>query len=66
MNTQLLKVSDVAKILNLSEDRVYTLSRERILPSVRLGRTLRFSVTAIDEFISTGGKSLTGVSKRES
>ena len=57
---QLLKVSDVAEMLQLSEDRVYTLAREQIIPSVRIGRTLRFSSKAIDEFINNGGKSLPG------
>jgi len=62
---RLLKTSEVAEMLQISEDRVYTLSRENIIPSVRLGRTLRFSATAIEEFILSGGKALPGIYKRE-
>lgn len=62
---RLLKVFEVADMLQLSEDRVYTLAREQIIPSVRLGRTLRFSATAIEDFIANGGKALPGIYKRE-
>ena len=55
---KLLKVKEVAGLFNISEDRVYTLAREQILPSVRLGRSLRFSEKAISQFIAEGGKSL--------
>ncbi len=61
---QLMKVIHVAEILNISSDRVYNLSREQIIPSVRVGRSLRFSYKAIDEFIATGGKGLPGGWKR--
>ncbi len=57
---RLLKVRDVAEIFNVSDDRIYTLSREQILPSVRVGRSLRFSRNAIEEFIANGGKALPG------
>jgi excisionase family DNA binding protein len=55
---KLLKVKDLAEIFNLSEDRIYSLSREGLIKSVRLGRTLRFDPSAISEFISSGGKEL--------
>ncbi len=58
MNKKLLRVSEVAEVLNVSEDRVYTLARENIIPSVRLGRLLRFDPEAIEEFIKNGGKAL--------
>jgi excisionase family DNA binding protein len=62
---QLLKVSDVAGILNVSDDRVYTLAREQIIPTVRVGRSLRFSYKALNEFIARGGKALPGIWKHE-
>ena len=62
---KLLKCKDLAEQWSLSEDRIYTLAREGIIPSIRIGRTLRFSPTAIEEFISNGGKALPGVWKRE-
>jgi len=62
---RLLKVKEVAELFNISADRVYTLAREGIIPSVRLGRQLRFSTTALDKFIAEGGKSLPDRWKRE-
>lgn len=62
---KLLRVKDLSRILNISEDRVYTLARENILPSVRLKRSLRFDPEAIQKFVKNGGRSLPDISKRE-
>ena len=62
---KLLRVKEVAEILGVSEDRVYSMARERILPCVNLGRQLRFSPRALDEFIQNGGKCLPGGWRRE-
>jgi len=62
---KLIKVHDLAEQWSLSEDRIYTLAREGIIPSIRIGRTLRFSPSAIQEFLSNGGKSLSDEGKRE-
>lgn len=53
---KLLKVSEVATVLNCSVDRVYTLSREGVIPSVRLKRSIRFSEDDIAAFIKQGGR----------
>lgn len=65
MVKRLLRISEVAKILDVSEDRVYSLAREEILPHVRLGRQIRIDSTILDEFIRNGGKALPGVWRRE-
>ena len=57
---KLLKVDDVAELFNVSVDRVYKMAREGIIPSVRLGRLLRFSTIALEKFIAEGGKVLPG------
>ncbi len=57
---RLLKVSELSEIFKVSEDRIYSLAREQIIPSVRVGRSLRFSYNAIDKFIANGGKGLPG------
>ena len=54
-----------ANILNLKEHRIYDLEREKILPSVFIGRQIRFSGAAIEEFIEKGEKRLPGGWKRE-
>lgn len=63
--TRLLKVEDVASLFSLTEERVYTLAREGILPVVKIGRQLRFAETAINEFVAKGGKSWSGGWRKE-
>ncbi len=65
MSLNLLKINSVAKILDVSEDRVYTLAREGILPHVRLGRQIRIDSQVLEEFIRGGGKALPGGWRRE-
>ena len=66
---RLLKINEIAEILNISLDRAYTLSREGIIPSVRIGRSLRFSEGDIDNFIKQGGRgyeeSWTGITQQK-
>ena len=62
---RLLKVPEVARILDTSEGRVYTMLREGILPGVRLGRQIRVDREALEEFIRNGGQALPGGWKRE-
>lgn len=57
---KLLKVADVAKLLDVSEGRVYELARRGILPHIRLGRQVRFSPIQLKEFLEGGGQSLAG------
>ncbi len=64
-SNKLFTVGEVANILNMKQDRIYSLAREKILPSVSLGRQLRFSGPAIEKFIDEGGKKYAGGWKRE-
>jgi len=59
------RVAEVARILDVSESRVYELIRQEILPSVRLGRQIRVDKKALDEFIQGGGQALPGGWKHE-
>lgn len=65
MSKQLLKVKDVAEMFVVSKDCVYTLACEQIIPSVRLGRSLRFSRESMERFIAEGGRALPGGWKHE-
>jgi len=60
LDNKLLRVTEAAEWLDLSEYQVLAYAREGIIPSVRLGRQVRFSPSALDEFIATGGKSYPG------
>lgn len=52
---EILNVDDVAKLLKMEKFQVYRYTREGVLPAVRIGRALRFSRVAIDEWIKRGG-----------
>ena len=48
---RLLKVEEAARYLGLEVDTVYKKARLRELPSVKVGRALRFDVEALGRFI---------------
>jgi excisionase family DNA binding protein len=48
---RLLKAEDAAEYLGLQTDTVYRKARLRELPSVKVGRALRFDVEALRRFI---------------
>jgi excisionase family DNA binding protein len=50
---QLLTVIEAARLLGISRSKLYELLADGELPSVRIGRTRRISVIAIDEFVAT-------------
>jgi excisionase family DNA binding protein len=61
---RLLTATEVSQALQIDLQRVYELTRRKLLPSVRLGeRQLRFSPQAIEQFIAEGGNR-EGESKR--
>ena len=48
---QLLNVREAARYLGLEVDTVYKKARLREVPSVKVGRALRFDVKALERFI---------------
>jgi excisionase family DNA binding protein len=48
---RLLNVREAAAFLGLAEDTVYRKSRLRELPSVKVGRALRFDRVALERYI---------------
>jgi len=48
---RLLNVGEAARYLRLEVDTVYKKARLRELPSVKVGRALRFDVSALDRYI---------------
>lgn len=55
---KLLNVKELGAWLNLPIDRIYALSREGVIPTIRFKRTLRFSREAVLKLIDAGGKGL--------
>lgn len=62
---KLLTVGEVAELLGASEQRVYSLTRENIIPCVRLGRQIRWNEETLNAFIEGGGKSFDGGWRKE-
>ena len=62
---KLLRVSQVARILDMAESRIYELCRLQILPHTRFGRQIRISEEQLKDYILNGGKALQGGWKRK-
>jgi len=65
MGDKLLRMDEVARLLDVSEARAYELARQEILPVVRLGRQVRVDSGRLQDWINSGGQSLPGVWRRE-
>ncbi len=52
----LLRPRDVARKLGLSVPHVYTLAAAGTLPSIKLGRAVRFRVQDVDKYIRENRK----------
>lgn len=52
---QLLTADAVAEVTGMSKPRIYELARIGAMPSVRLGRTVRFSAEALLAWVEAGG-----------
>jgi excisionase family DNA binding protein len=52
---RLLTAKQVADLLQVTLARVYELSREDILPVVRIGRQVRFDEEKLRDWITSGG-----------
>jgi excisionase family DNA binding protein len=55
---QLITANEIARMLNVTKARVYDLARQGIIPSIDMGRNIRFDTEQIESWIRNGGKSL--------
>ena len=53
--TQLLKVPEVAQRLQVSRWRCYEILRAGLIPTVRLGRSIRVNPVDLEMFVRSGG-----------
>jgi excisionase family DNA binding protein len=60
-----LTLDEVARVLRISYRRAAQLARDRVLPTVKLGRQVRVSPLALEQFVANGGCSLAGGWRRE-
>jgi excisionase family DNA binding protein len=54
---KLLRPKETAELLGVRKQTLYALARKGIVPSVRVGRMLRFPPEGVEAFIASGGKS---------
>jgi len=52
MIRRLLSVQELATYLGISKDTAYTMASQRKIPFVKIGRLLKFDLTAIDDWIA--------------
>lgn len=53
---RLIKAKQAAELLNVRLPRLYELTRQRLIPSVRVGeKSLRFDEVALREWVERGG-----------
>jgi len=53
---RLIKAKEAAELLDLRLPRLYELTRQRLIPSVKVGeKAIRFDETALKDFIQRGG-----------
>jgi hypothetical protein len=57
---ELLRAASAAKKLDISVDRLYSLSRDGIIPTCYLGRMIRWDDKQLDNFIQQGGRRFDG------
>lgn len=62
---RLHRVPEVARILDTTDQRVYEMLRQGILPGVRMGRQVRIDRVALEKFIENGGQSYPGGWKKK-
>lgn len=62
---KLLRIPEVATILDVSEERAYELARSGALPIVRIGRQIRVDPDKLSEWLDAGGAPLAGGWRRE-
>ncbi|MCL6597630.1 MAG: helix-turn-helix domain-containing protein [Alicyclobacillus macrosporangiidus] len=60
MTLKLLKMSEVANMLNISVDRAYELARQGLMPVVRLGRQIRVEESDLINWVKSGGSAFPG------
>jgi excisionase family DNA binding protein len=58
---RLLTAKEVAPILQVTEARVYEMSRENLLPTVRMGRQVRYDEETLRNWIRDGGCALANI-----
>ena len=61
----LISVETLAPYIGVSKARLYLLARDQIVPSVRVGRSVKFDPQQVRKWIESGGESYPGGWRKE-
>jgi excisionase family DNA binding protein len=62
---KLLRLSEVAEILDVPLPRAYEMARRGMIPVIRLGRQLRVNPSHLQDWMASGGRPLSGGWRRD-
>lgn len=65
MEKMLLKVSEVAQILGIGRSMTYNLIYQKVIPSIRLGRSIRVPKESLERWIQDNEIRTTDVNEKE-
>lgn len=60
----LLTVRETAELLSISERKLWNLTNENDIPSIRIGRSVRYSIEDLQQWIETKREQATRVQSR--
>ena len=61
----LISAETLAPHLGVSKARLYLLAKDKIVPSISIGRSIKFDVGQIQRWIESGGKNYPGGWRKE-
>ena len=61
----LISAETLAPLLGVSKARLYLLAKDKIVPSISVGRSVKFDPEQVRKWIESGGKSYPGGWRRE-
>ncbi|MFB5192947.1 helix-turn-helix domain-containing protein [Alicyclobacillus fastidiosus] len=62
---RMLHAQEVARVLGVSVQRVYTLARNGVLPATRMGRQIRIDSNVLEQWVKHGGQAYLGGWRKE-
>jgi excisionase family DNA binding protein len=57
MQEKLLTANEVARILNISRSKAYSLMRERAIPTITIGKSVRVTCEDLEKFLAANRSS---------
>lgn len=60
-----MTVEDVAEMLRINKSTVYRMAKQGRLPATRVGRQWRFRLSALEEFLDSGGEAVFEEERRQ-